>query len=221
MKIAVFLLLAATVAWAQSIASNPGPVPQSNAPAAGTSEDVQALNDLLNRVQTSSQKSDEDVSRLRVDKWKTDAATRQQSQASVDSIRRNLTNAVPDLIQRIQASPSSLNANFRLYRNMNALYDTFSALVETTGAFGPKDHYELLAVDIAQLDKLRRDLAERVDLLAGANDAELARLRAQVAAMVTKPAPAPKIVVDDEKPKTKNVKKKPKAASPAQTTQNQ
>jgi len=41
------------------------------------------------------------------------------------------------LLQRIKASPSSLNANFRLYRNMNALYDTFSALAESAGAFGP------------------------------------------------------------------------------------
>lgn len=183
---------------------------------------MQSLNDLLSRIQASAQRSDEDVSRLRIEKWKTDAANKQQAQASADSIRRNLTNAVPDLLQRMQAAPSSLNANFRLYRNMNALYDTFAALVETTGAFGPKDHYEPLAADIAQLDKLRHELAERVDLLAGSNDAELARLRAQVVAMATaKPTPASKIVVDDEKPKPKNVKKKPKPPSPPQSTQNQ
>jgi hypothetical protein len=220
MKIVLFFLLASSMALAQSsarpaAASTPNST-QASAASGSISPDVQALNQLIIQVQTSADKSDADLSRLRIDKWKTEAAGKQDATATTASIRRNLTNAVPDLLQRLQASPGSLNANFRLYRNLNALYDTFSSLVESAGAFGSKDQYEPLAADIAQLDHLRHQLAERVDQLAGASDAELVRLRSQVAtAAGAKPALPSKIVVDDEKPKPK-VKKKPKPAPQTQ-----
>jgi hypothetical protein len=219
MKIAIYLLLASSLVWAQpsgkNAVTNNQPLAQSGATVRNPLADAQGLSELLKQIQASSERSDGDVARLRIDKWKADAASKQQAQASATSIRRNLTNAVPDLVQRVQASPGSLNANFRLYRNLNALYDTFSALTESAGAFGPKEQYESLATDIAQLDQLRHQVAERVDLLAGANDAELARLRAQVAATAAGTKPPSKIVVNDEQPKPK---KKPKSTQ--SSTQN-
>lgn len=208
MKTALALLLASTMALAPlygQTAANP----QATATTPNAAPDL-ALSELLIQVQAVAQKSDEDVARLRIDKWKTDATSKQQAQAGAVSLRRNLTNAIPDLLQRIKASPNSLNANFRLYRNMNALYDTFSALAESAGAFGPSDQYQPLSADVTQIDQLRRQIAERVDLLAGTNDAELARLRARLAG----PAPGAKatsnkVVVDDAQPKSK---KKPKTA---------
>jgi hypothetical protein len=213
MKIAICLLLV-SAAWAQT-SSKVSATPVSSGTGAATSAapqtDAQVLTDLLLQVQSMAQQSDQDVSHLRVDKWKADAASKQQSQASADSIRRNLMNAIPDLVQRIQASPASLNANFRLYRNLNALYDTFSTLAESAGAFGSREQYDPLVTDVAQLDRLRHQVADRVDLLAGNNDAELARLRSQLSANASGAKPPTKIVVDDTQPKTK---KKAKAASP-------
>jgi hypothetical protein len=219
MKIAFFLLLTCSAAWAQSPghpagASSTTPALQTSASAANAASDSQAVGELLKQVRSSAEKFNADVSRVRIDKWKTDAATKQQAQAGAASIGRNLSNAVPDLLQRIEASPGSLNANFRLYRNLNALYDTFSALVESAGAFGPREQYDPLSADIIQLDKLRHQVAERVDLVAGNNDAELARLRAKVAAVATGTKPAAKIVVNDE-PKSKPKPKK--KAKPAQS----
>jgi hypothetical protein len=210
MKIALCLLLASSVALTPlSGQTSQTPAPQDTATSVNTIPDL-ALRELLVQVQAIAQKSDEDVARLRIDKWKADSASKQQSEASAVSIRRNLTNAVPDLLQRIQASPGSLNANFRLYRNLNALYDTFSALTESAGAFGPTDQYQMLSFDINQLDQVRRQVAERVDMLAGANDAELARLRSRLANTASGAKPAGnKVVVDDNQPKPK---KKPKPA---------
>jgi hypothetical protein len=213
MKIPFYFLLACSAAWAQ-MPSNTAAVPKSMpAPQSSASAplDSQTVAKLLNQVRSSAEKFTADVARLRIDKWKADAASKQQAQAAAASISRNLNYAVPDLLQRVEASPSSLNANFRLYRNLNALYDTFSALVESAGAFGAKEQYDPLSADIAQLDQLRHQVAERVDLLAGENDAELARLRAKVAAAATATKPSTKIVVDDEQPKPKP-KKKPKTA---------
>ena len=187
--------------------------PQATQPsAAGTSDS--ALNDLLAHLKDATARTDEDLQRLRIDKWKADSDTKKQSQAGADSIHRNLANAMPELIQAVQAAPGSLLANFRLYRDLNAVYETFYGLVESTGAFGPSGDYQALGANLTQLDHARQQLAQRLDLLAGANDAELARLRSRPAAAASgkSPAASNKIVVDDTQPAKK--KRKPAASQP-------
>ena len=211
MKIPIIVLLACSALWAQTPTP---PKPAAVAAPASTSSSVAPLpelSDLIQRIKATTQKSDSDVARLRIDKWKTDAASKQQAQASSESIRRNLTYAMPDLMDRIQAAPGSLNANFRLYRNLNALFDTFSSLAESAGAFGARDQYDPLAADLTELEHLRHEMADRTDLLAGNNDAELAKLRTQIAASAsTSKSTATKVVVnDDDQPKPK---KKPKTS---------
>jgi len=224
MKIALYLLFVSSVAWAQSpgkaAPANSAASSQAAASAPIPAAEAQALNELLNQTQAAAEKSNGDVARLHIEKWKADSTSKQQAQSSAASIRRNLVNAVPDLIQQIQAAPASLSANFRLYRNLNALYDTFSALAESAGAFGPRDQYEPLAADIQRLDQLRHQLAERVDRLSGTSDAELTRLRARLsaAASAAKPVTPTRIVVDDEQPKAKKkAKPKPPQSSSTQT----
>ncbi len=216
MKIAIYLFLA-------SLACTPltsQTAPTAQAGATSTNAPDLALRESLVMVQAMAQKSDTDVARLRIDKWKTDAESKRQSAANAVSIRRNLTNAIPDLLARIQSEPGSLIANFRMYRNLNALYDSFSSLAESAGAFGPPEQYAPLAADITQLDQLRRDFAQRVDLMAGTYDVELTRLRAAVAAKPASPKTATKIVQDDhpapkKKPKPSVAKPTPAPAKPA------
>jgi len=224
MKIALYFLLASVASTqlrGQSAPTVSQTAPtQASAAAAIASPDELALRESLIMVQAMAQKSDADVGRLHISKWKADGQNKQQSETNAASIRKNLTTAIPDLLVRVQTEPGSLIANFRLYRNLNALYDSFSALAESAGAFGPEEQYSPLAADIAQLDQLRRQLAQRVDLLATASDAELVRLRA--AAKVAKSASAKptaakstsKIVVDDSHPTPKK-KPKPSIAKPA------
>ena len=211
MKIA-FAPLLACVLIAMPIAgmaSNPGQAANSHSNSATNSATPAydpSLNDLLAKVKAAAEKSDADLEYLRIDKWKADRSIKQQAQASADSIRRNLVNAVPDLMQAVVAAPGSLMANFRLYRDLNALCDKFSGLAESTGAFGSSGDYSALVADLAQLDAARQQLAERMDLLAGASDAELARLRSHPPAAAGAKAPAnSKIVVDDNpSPKKKH-----------------
>ncbi|MBV9574618.1 MAG: hypothetical protein JOY93_11240, partial [Acidobacteriales bacterium] len=104
-------------------------------------------------------------------------------------------------------------ATFKLYRNLDALYDVFGAIVETTGAFGSKDEAQSIENDLSAIERIRRSLADRMETLTGAKEGELARLHAQAQkAQATEAATPKKVVVDDTAPApVKKAKKKPSA----------
>ncbi|MBZ5566508.1 MAG: hypothetical protein LAN64_01520 [Acidobacteriia bacterium] len=151
-----------------------------------------------------------DLARLRLDKWKGDSRSKRQAEADAESVQRNITAALPTMVQQVRANPGSVGAIFKLYRNLNALYDVMSSLTESAGAFGSKDEYEALATDTSNLDGIRRSLADRVEAMASARDTEVAQLqmRARQAAATATAAPPKKIVVDDTAPAKKSTKKR-------------
>jgi hypothetical protein len=180
---------------------------------------VSQLNTVLSQLEESSKIAQGDLSRLRIEKWKTDSGNRRQSQSNVDSVQRNLQNALPTILTELRAAPESLPVTFKLYRNLDALYDVFSTVVEATGAFGGKDEFQSLDNDLSMIEKSRRLLADRMENLAGAKEAELTRLRAAIRAQATVNAPQPKkTIVDDTEPVKKPVKKKPAAKTPTPAT---
>jgi len=160
---------------------------------------------------------------LRIEKWKTDSNTKRGTQADVESIQRNLQMALPEIIGELRASPENIATTFKLYRNLDALYDVFGPVVESAGAFGSRDEFQSVQNDLSSLERSRRALAERMEALAGAKEGELTQLRTQVrdlkAAATTPPTPPKKVVVDDTEPPKKPVKKKtvPKPPKPATT----
>lgn len=170
----------------------------------------------LNALEQSARNSVSDISRLRIEKWKTDGGTKRNAQNDSDSIQRNMGSALPELIAKVRSAPQDLNANFKLYRNVDVLYDYFARFTETAGAFGSRDDYENLAHDLDSLDSARRALAERMDALTASAQTELAKYRAAVrnAQAAAASAPPKKIVIDDTEPDKKAVKKK-KPAKPA------
>jgi hypothetical protein len=150
-----------------------------------------------------------DLARLRVDRWKTDAASKRQAEANAESVQRNLAAALPAIVQQVRANPGSVGATFKLYRNLNALYDVMSSLTESAGAFGSNEEYQALANDTSKLDTLRRSLADRVETMATFQDNEVAQMQARARqASPAKAAALPKkIVVDDNVPVKKSAKK--------------
>jgi hypothetical protein len=183
---------------------------------------VSQLNLLLSQLEQASQATQADLSKMRIEKWKTDSDTKQQGFANVESIQRNLQNALPEMIGKLRAGPEDLEATFKLYRNLDALYDVFGSLVESAGAFGSRDEFQTLENDLSALERSRRAFADRMDGLATAKEAELERLRTELhnAQAAIPSAPPKKIIVDDNEPpkKTAPKKKKPvpktKAAEP-------
>jgi hypothetical protein len=182
---------------------------------------VNELNAILAQIQQTAQSIQSDLGKTRIEKWKTDASTKQQTLANVQSIQRNLQSALPEIIAQLNNAPEDTGVSFKLYRNLDALYDVFSSVVESAGAFGSKDEFKNLGNDMTGLETARRTFGERVQKLAASKEEELTRLRAQVKTLSAAPPPPPKkIVVDDTEPAKKPaVKKKAvKPKTPASTT---
>lgn len=182
---------------------------------------VSQLNGLLAQLEATSKSTQADLVKLRIEHWKADNASKKQALAHVDSIQRNLQGALPEIISELRNVPESVTTSFKLYRNLDALYDVLGTVTELAGAFGSKEDVQTLGNDLNSFENTRRQVAERIGTLSEAKEAEIVRLRAdlktaQAAIPVTPPK---KVVVDDtEAPKKPVVKKK--AAKPGTTPAN-
>lgn len=211
-SIPVLLFCALAIAGATAAAQDataqstpPPPVPYAS---------VNELNGILAQLNQTSTAMLADLSKMRIERWKTDGSTKRQTQGNVDSIQRNLQSAVPEIVGQVQNSPEDLNSSFKLYRNLDALYDVFGSVVESAGAFGTKDEFQSLSNDFNGLEGVRRAMGERIQKLAAAKEDELARLRTQVKTLsAAPPAPPKKIVVDDTEPAPKKPAPKKKAGT--------
>ena len=72
------------------------------------SSDLAAYGQMLEQLQQAAQQTATDLGRLRIDKWKTDSATKQESQSNTASLQRNLTAAMPEMIR--MTSPTAADA---------------------------------------------------------------------------------------------------------------
>jgi hypothetical protein len=194
------VLFAAVITFAAAQSPTPAsPLPANAAPAVD-------LPSLLNRIDEAAQAAALQIAALRIEKWKTDGDYKRQAQANADSLQRNMTAALPTLTSAARSAPQNLEANFKLYRNLNALSDVMRTLAESAGAFGPKQEYQQLADSAATFDDTRRALGDYFETLAANKEAEITRLKAAVPPPVIRPK---KVIVDNEPdPAPKRKKKK-------------
>ncbi len=192
-------------------------------PAVGSTSMTSVLPE-LDRLQSAAEQTSLALGHLRVEKWKADSNSKQQAQANADSIQRNLSAALPGMIAAVRSSPQDVNAEFRLYRNLNALYDVMNSLTELAGAFGARNEFDTLNQQLAVLDSVRHNLGDSVDQLTGSTQYELNQLRIQLRAAqqrAVQAAPPKTVVVDDNAPADKATathKKKPAPKKPATST---
>jgi len=211
----LFIIVAVVGALAQAHAPS---TPQNNPPPSAAMGGDPAQ--VLSRLEQESQAINQDLGRLRIDKWKADSATKRQAESNAFSIQRNLNDALPGIIQQVRANPQTLAGNFKLYRNVTALYDVLVSLTESTGAFGGKAEYEALAPHVGAVEDIRRSYADTLEAMAAHQDAQLAAARAAAATAAPNAAAGPpkQIVVDDTPAPTKKATRKKKPAPPATTT---
>jgi hypothetical protein len=182
---------------------------------------ISELNQLLANLGQTSQQIQGDLAQVRIDKWKTDSGTKKQTQGDVESIQRNLQTALPAILTDLKNSPESTPVTFKLYRNLDALYDVFSSVVESAGAFGNREEFQTLERDLGSLEDSRRAFADRMDKVATAKETEIGQLRSALQTARSE-IPPKKVVVDDTAPPPtkKSSKKKPVPKPQTATPQN-
>lgn len=229
---ALFSLVAIAVGFAQTPASDTQAGTQYSKQGSAVSSPQQQgtavsyasitqVNGLLAELEARSKSTQADLSKLRIDRWKTDSSNKKQILNDAESIQRNLQNALPEMMAQLRNAPEDLGATFKIYRNLDALYGVLSSVVESAGAFGPKDDFQALSNDLNGFEGVRRQLADRMENLASSKEQEIVRLRADLktaeARIPATPPPPKKTVVDDTEPKKPPAKKKPMTKKPTTT----
>jgi hypothetical protein len=184
------------------------------------------LNIILLQVQKATSSANVNLGKLRIEKWKTDSQQKQQMQQVADSLQKNITNAVPGLISDVQTSRGGVLASFKLYHNLNVVYEFLSSMAEAAGAYGKKEEYQPLEGDATALDTVRQNLSTYIEQASGKMEAEN---RAAANALQARQAPGTlvpgkKVVVIDENdtppkkhPKSTKKKTSPPASQPQPT----
>ena len=175
------------------------------------------LNTILLQVQKATSSANVNLGKLRIEKWKTDSQEKQQMQQVADSLQKNITNAVPGLISDVQTSHGGVLASFKLYHNLNVVYEFLSSMAEAAGAYGKKEEYQPLEGDATALDTVRQNLSTYIEQASGKMEAEN---RAAANALQAKQAPGTlvpgkKVVVidDNDTPPKKHPKSTKKKTS--------
>jgi hypothetical protein len=177
---------------------------------------ISELNQLIANLQQASQAMQDDLERLRIEKWKTDSGTKRQTQGNVESIQRNLQSALPGILNDLKNSPENLALTFKVYRNLDALYDVSTSVLESAGAFGGKDEFQALNKDLGTLEDSRKAFAERIDKVATAKETELVQLRVALQNARAEIPPKKTVVDDTAPPPKKPAPKKKPATKPGQ-----
>jgi hypothetical protein len=189
------------------------------------------LNTIILQIQQATSSANVNIGKLRIEKWKTDSQQKQQMQQVADSLQKNISNAVPGLISDVQTSRGGVLASFKLYHNLNVVYEFLSSMAEAAGAFGRKEEYQPLEGDATALDTVRQNLSIYIEQAAGkmeaANRAAASSNSGQARQAPGTVVPGRKVVVIDENdtpprkhPKpTKKKTSAPQAQAPAAPAQ--
>jgi hypothetical protein len=206
------ILLSALLGMAQTpTAVRTAPAPSS----ASTTDTASNLDTILAEIQKATQAASADIAKLRIDRWKADSSERAQFQQVADSLHKNITYAVPDLVSDVRSGHGSVSSAFKLYHDVNVVFEYLNSLTDAAGSLGKKEEYDPLNNDTTALDKARTHLSSYIEQAAASLETKVK------AAAVATPAPTPapqaspkKIVVDDDAPKKKPANNKKKASSP-------
>jgi hypothetical protein len=131
---------------------------------------------------------------LRLDKWKTSGAVREETDANISSIRRDLETTLPPLLTDADGSPDSVARVLPAFRNIEALYDVLLRVAQVGRLSAPGAQSAALDQAMANLDDGRRTLGDRLQAAALAREQQLGDLKAALRAIppaTAAPAPAP------------------------------
>ncbi len=174
------------------------------------------------------------VSAVQTRRWKAPPSVRSAVDGDVEAIQRDLNGTLAGLLQQADAAPASVPAQFAVYRNVDALYDTLLRVVETAELAAPEDEISALESALQGLENARSSLGDTILSGARSQQTQLYQLRSAInAAAAAQRSPVKTTVIDDYSPheapahhrttarKSTTATKKPSSASshPASSTQ--
>src|SRR6476646_9200606 len=72
-------------------------------------------------------------------------------------------NAVPGMISAVQTNKGSVTTSFKLYHNLNVVYENLIYLADVTGSLGKREEFEPLNSDIVALEAARKNLSAYIE----------------------------------------------------------
>ena len=201
-SLAVMAVFGSGVGWGQMPASSlPATAPSqvgvaASVPAAASS---QGMPSALVRPGLDAVKSA--VAGVRLDKWKASGAVRDEVDANLGSIRRDMESTLPGLLATADAGGDSVSKMLPAYRNIEALYDVLLRVVVGARLGAPQPQTAALEAAMASLDGGRRALADRLQSSAAITEKQVMDLRAALKAVPPPPPPAVALPVPAKKKK--------------------
>lgn len=171
----------------------PAPVTRVVAPAATVATSVSAL--LKPGLDSVQQAADG----VRLDKWKASSSVRDEVDANLGSIRRDLETTLPPLVTAADGGPDSVGRLLPVFRNIGALYDVLLRVDAVGRLVAPGQQSAGLDQALAALDDTKRSLGDRLQVAALAQEKKVTDLQAALKA-VPVAAPAPAVVVRSTPP---------------------
>jgi hypothetical protein len=152
---------------------------------------------------------------LRVDRWKASNAIRDEAQANIGSIQRDVQTTLPALLATADAAPTSAAKALSVYRNVEALYDVTLRVDAAARLAAPADQMSALDQALARLDDSRRALGDQLQQTTAAQEGQIVHLQAALKAIPPPAPPPPPPVVKCAAPPVLHKKKPTTAAKPA------
>lgn len=219
----IFVLFLSLSAVAQSMPSGPTAATQPSPEITAAAPEMDAI---LADLQQWTLSASRDLTGLRIERWKTDITQKAQMEKAVASLQRNLATIVPGPANDLRKAPGSASKSFKLYHNINLVYEFLGSVTDAAGSLGRQDEYDPLASDVASLDKLRHRLSQYTEQTAATLETSLqevqaqeAKLEARIEAAAAQAAAIRRVVIDDpataKKPKKAANKKISSAVAPA------
>ena len=115
-----------------------------------------------------------------LNKWKGSNAMREDVDANLASMQKDLQSTLPGLLTAADAAPASVAASLPVLLNMDALYSVLLRVTIASRNSAPRDENTALEQAAVLLDSARRDLGDAVLAAAKAQDKQIAGLQATV-----------------------------------------
>lgn len=127
---------------------------------------------------------------LGVEKWKLPKVVRDSTVANVGSIRRDIDATLPGLLAAADGQPDAVSAMLPVAQNLGALYDVLLRVTVVADAAAPQDQTSALEHSMTSLEGVRRQLGERLQRTAEAQEKKAAGLQKALSAAQAAPAVA-------------------------------